>query len=101
MYRRLARINAGSSLSAQKDWLETEFVGKANAEREHDARVTITSYEGSSSTAIFAGATAAEHAEALDDALRQIEEELASDNGIAASSPGMLTPRFDSCSIPR
>lgn len=101
MYRRLARINAGSSLAAQKAWLETEFVGKANQEREHDASVTVTSYEGSSSTAIFRGATAAELAEALDDALRQIDEEIASDGGVATSAPGMLTPRFDSFSIPR
>lgn len=99
MYRRLARINAGESLPAQLAWLEASFVAKATQADDGDVNAASQSYQGSAAAYIYRGSTAEERAEALDDAMRQIEEAIA--EVMPRSAPGMLTPVFHSSYIPR
>ena len=98
MYRRLARSNAGADLAAQAAFLTAAFLAKAALADDGDVNVQNQGYEGSSASFLYRGATAEERAEALDDALRQLEDEIAGTN---RSAPGMLTPIFRSEYIPR
>lgn len=99
MYRRLARINAGVSLAAQRDWLQATFVKAAESADEGGVKVQNQNFEGSGASFLYDGATSLERSEALDDALTQLDELIAEE--MPRSAPGMLTPVFPSGYIPR
>lgn len=94
IYRRLAKQEAGTALTAQKTYLEARFKVAAENMEDGDAVATGISRLGSNSTWLYRGATSEERAQALAGALADIEAEIANAGGSATSSPAPLIMRF-------
>lgn len=97
IYRRLAKLEAGSSLAAQKAYLEPLFKAHALNVDEGDAVATAISRLGSNSAWLHRGATAEERATAINGALADLEAEIANDGGSSLSAPAPLIIRFGGC----
>lgn len=92
IYRRLAKIEAGDTLAAQKVYLEARFKAAALNVDEGDAVATAISRLGSNSAWLYRGATAQDRATALNGALADIEGEI---DGLGnAAKPAPLIMRF-------
>lgn len=77
LYRRMAKLKAGDELADQKAWLEETFLKRAGEADEGGFQATNDSFEGSSFAGLYKGASAEDRALALDDALSEIEAEIA------------------------
>ena len=99
IYRRMAKLKAAdSTLAAQKVWLEETFLKRAGEADEGGFQATNDSFEGSSFAGLYKGASAEDRALALDDALSELEAEIAAEAAeeeapqpIAALIPRVIT----------
>lgn len=92
IYRRLAKLEAGDTLAAQKTYLDKLFLAHAKNVDEGDAVSTAVSRLGSSSNWLYRGSTSEERASALLGALADIEGEIAGLGNASKSAP--LIMRF-------
>lgn len=96
MYRRLARIKTTEgTLDAQKQWLETAFTTRADAADAGGFQASSRSFEGLTFTGIWKGASDEERAQALMEALDDIDRE------IAAEAADEVTPTPIAALMPR
>lgn len=79
LYRRMAKLSAEApkGLAEQKTWLEETFLKRAGEADEGGFQALSDSVEGSSFAGAYKGASAEDRALALDDALSEIESEIA------------------------
>ena len=98
LYRRMAKLTAGDDLAAQKTWLEETFLKRAGEADGGGFQATNDAFEGSSFAGIYKGSSAEDRALALDDALTEIEAEIAAADAdeakpqpIAALIPRVIT----------
>jgi hypothetical protein len=92
IYRRLAAQEAGTSLPAQKAYLDRIFTAHAKNVDEGDVVGTSISKLGSNSAWLHRGATSEERAHAVNLALVDLEGEIAGLGSVTAPAP--LIMRF-------
>jgi hypothetical protein len=97
LYRRMAKLSAAApkGLAEQKAWLEETFLKRAVEADGGGFQALSDSMEGSTFAGAYKGASAEDRALALEDALTEIEAE------IAAEEADEAAPAAIGCIIPR